>query len=224
MAKKPKMERQPAPRFTAEELDAHTTLLTRGGSRLYGMAHANSDEDFYRVVPDEHYWKAIGKYPSGDPKVKATQTIIDGIDQMLVSDKTFQRFCYEGVPQALETMFTQEPMIDNLGQYRNDYFAGLNLDHMCGRYMRTIKSFAYGNFKKRRHALRLSLNLRQAMETQGRFNPTLTSDQVGFITTVASSDPVEFTATLRDINYFTVEEAWNMDEIIENFALDRDGQ
>lgn len=203
--------------FTPDELNAHTTLLTHGGSVLYGLNHADSDEDFYRVVPDEHYWSAIGKHPSGDPKTKAHQTIVDGIDQMIVSEKTFHRFCYEGIPQALEAMFTQKPVIDRLGAFRNDYFAGMNTEHMCGKYMRTIKSFAYGNFKKRRHALRLSLNLRQAMETRGFFNPTLGVDEAAWISSIAASNPELFIETLNSINYFTVEENWNMEEINSNF-------
>lgn len=209
--------------FTPEEIDAHTTLLARGGSILYGLNHAGSDEDFYRVVPDEFYWKVIGKFPSGKPNILANQTIVDGIDQMVVSEKTFQKFCFEGVIQALETMFAREPLIDRLGAYRNDYFAGMNLDHMCGKYMRTIKAFAYGDFKKRRHALRLSLNLREAMENGGRFNPTLNANDIAYVTELAKSTPEEFTAALREINYFTIEENWNMEEIREQFTLNRDG-
>lgn len=218
MSKKTKTPRKAAPKFTPEELDANTLLLVRGGSRLYGLAHENSDEDFYRVVPDEHFWKAMGKWPSGNPRIKATQTIIGTEDQMLVSEKSFHIFCFEGAPQALESMFANDALIDRIGPFRNAYFAGLNLDHMCGRYLRTIKSFAYGNFKKRRHSLRMSINLREAMETGGRFNPTLTEDQAAYATATASSSAEEFITALSDINYFTIDEDWNMEEIRANFA------
>lgn len=216
--KSKKQGHAPAPRFTPGELNEHTLLLTRGGSHLYGLNHAGSDEDFYRVMPDEHYWKAIGKRPTGNPKVLANQTIIDGIDQMIVSEKTFHIFCFEGAPQALEAMFSQQPILDKIPAFRNDYFGGLNLDHMCGRYMRTIKTFAYGDFKKRRHALRLSLNLREAQDLQGRFNPTLSAENIEYITRLAGSTPKEFIAALTEINYFTIEEDWNWAEIEENFA------
>lgn len=216
--KEKKKPREKAPSFTPKELDAHTTLLVRGGSMLYGLNHAGSDEDYYRVVPDEHYWQALGRWPSGDPKIKARQSIVGDRDEMLVSEKTFHIFCYEGAPQALESMFARNALIDHIEEFRHSYYAGLNLDHMCGRYMRTIKRFAYGDYKKRRHSLRMSLNLREAMESEGRFNPTLTTDQVAYVSEVASSTPERFTGQLREINYFTVEEDWNMDEIRENFA------
>ncbi len=212
-----KTKQEKAPKFTNEELDAHSVLLCRGGSHLYGLNHADSDEDFYRVVPDEHFWKAVGNFPSGNQKVLARQTIIDGIDQMLVSEKTFHRFCYEGAPQALETMFAQEPIIDKLEAFRHSYFGGLNMEHMCGRYTRTIKAFAYGNFKKRRHALRMSFNLSEAMATGGRFNPRLTQDQIDFATQKAQSNPREFIEAITSTNYFTIDDNWNWEEIEKQF-------
>lgn len=213
-----KTKQEKAPKFTAEELDAHSVLLCRGGSHLYGLNHAGSDEDFYRVVPDEHFWKAVGNFPSGNAKILARQTIIDGIDQMLVSEKTFHRFCYEGSPQALETMFAHEPIIDKLEAFRHSYFGGLNLEHMCGKYTRTIKAFSYGDFKKRRHALRMSFNLAEAMSTGGRFNPRLTPEQIAFATQKAQSNPQEFIEAITDINYFTIDEDWNWAELEKVFA------
>lgn len=207
-----------APKLSPEELEENTVLLTHGGSIMYGLNHADSDEDFYRVVPDELYWLAIGSYPRGNPHNLALHTIIDGVDQTLVSEKTFHKFCFEGIPQALEAMFAPLTLIDKIESFRNDYFAGLNLDHMCGKYTRTIKSFAYGNTKKRQHALRLSFNLAEAMETGGRFNPKLSEEQVAFVRAKARSTPDEFIHAIQEINYFTIDDDWNWDELNQNFS------
>lgn len=136
------------------------------GSRLYGLNHAGSDEDFYTVVSKVKTKKA--KY--------AKQSIVDGIDSMTMDIGTWLRYCEMGVPQALEAMFSQMAIVDHIGPLRAQYHVGTGVYE---RYLRTIKSFALNDedsFKKKRHAVRLSFNLRDIRET-GRFNPTLTPMQ-----------------------------------------------
>jgi mono/diheme cytochrome c family protein len=49
-------------------------------------------------------------------------------------------------------------------------------------YYRTIRNFWEGDLKRRRHAVRLLLNLREAMGGgERRFNPTLTPEQIEYI-------------------------------------------
>jgi len=145
------------------------------GSRLYGLSHANSDEDFYTVVSKVKTAKA--KY--------ARQSIVDNVDSMVVDFGTWLRQCEMGVPQALEAMFSQMPLVDNIESFRLGYRCGTGV---WERYLRTIKSFALNEdadeklrFKKKRHALRLAFNLNE-LSRYGRFNPTLDDGIAGICT------------------------------------------
>jgi len=137
------------------------------GSRLYGLNHAGSDEDFYTVVSKVKTKRA--KY--------ARQSIVDGVDSMTMDIGTWLRYCEMGVPQALEAMFSSMPIVDHIGPLRAQYRVGTGVYE---RYLRTMKSFALNDeadeqkaYKKRRHAIRLAYNFREMREV-GRFNPTLT--------------------------------------------------
>lgn len=141
------------------------------GSRLYGLAHKDSDHDFYTVVSKVKRVKA--KY--------AKQTIHDGVDSMVVDFGTWLMQVENGVPQACEAMFSQMPLVDNLPGFRQGYRLGTEV---YARYLRTIKSFALNEeedydfaFKKRRHALRLACNLND-IGRYGRFNPTLDENDI----------------------------------------------
>lgn len=151
---------------------------TPHGSRLYGLHHENSDYDFYTVVDKVKTVKA--KY--------AKQTIVDGVDSMVVDFGTWLGQCQAGVPQALEAMFSEQPLEDKIAAFRQGYVAGTRT---WERYLRTIKSFALdedNEFKKKRHALRLACNF-QDMRRWGRFNPTLIEDDIEAINDSAKSDP-----------------------------------
>jgi len=207
-----------APKASREEMAEHTILLTPIGSHLYGLAHASSDEDFYRVVPDDFYWKAIGQFPTGKPKMLITQHINNGIDELTVSFKTFSILAMKGAPQTLEAMFSQQASIDRLEAFRKDYFAGMGPDSMIERYRQTIHTFIYGNFKSRRHALRLSLNLNESMANGGRFDPTLTPEQVKYISDLAASSPEEYINGLVALNHYEISDSFDMEELAGYFA------
>jgi len=139
---------------------------TPHGSHLYGLAHENSDEDFYTVVVRDKRGKRY-KY--------AKQSIVDGVDSLTVDVGTWLRLCDKGVPQALEAMFSPVPLVDEVGALRNSY--RVNFDHMRDTYQRTMQNFVVsGDDKRRRHALRLYLNLKVASR-RGRFNPVLSDRQ-----------------------------------------------
>lgn len=133
-------------------------LETVHGSTLYGLNHAESDYDLYRV------WSGKGKM---------RQTIGDED----ITNKSFDQFLREisvGVPQSLEALWSPLKTVDRL-----DY---LNIhpgySETLSRYQRTMKSFWLGgDFKRRRHALRLQLNVREYMQF-GSFSPRLTDQQV----------------------------------------------
>lgn len=136
------------------------------GSHLYGLNHAESDEDYYTVV----------RRPRGRRYKWAKQTIVDGVDSMRVDLPTWLRLCEKGVPQALEAMFSPMAEIDNLPFLRHAYVPG---GEVRRTYHRTIEKFIMSgedDFKRRRHAVRLAFNLHDIMH-HGQFNPVLTPYQ-----------------------------------------------
>jgi len=155
------------------------------GSKLYGMDHAGSDEDYYIVTPTRKTSR----------QVNAKQKIVDGIDTMAVDFASFVRMAQKGSPQALETMFSRKSKSDFFEDYRTNYYA--SDPEVIHTYMRTIKNFSYSDtFKLRRHALRLSLNLTELLHT-GRFNPTLSPEDVLKISRAAESQGKDYFSSLK---------------------------
>lgn len=148
---------------------------TVAGSRLYGLAHENSDFDYYTVVE-----KVKTKRAS-----YSTHSIVDDQDSVVVDFGTWVDQCTKGVPQALEAMFSDMATVDRIKEFRNGFYVGS--DQVFDRYLRTIKSFAFSEkdaYKRKRHALRLALNFKD-MRRYGRFNPTLNKVQVPIINSLA---------------------------------------
>lgn len=160
-----------------------TLFKTVHGSRLYGLSHAGSDEDFYTVVTKVQTDTRYGK----QPRARYAKQKIDGNqDSMVVDFGTWVEQCRSGVPQALEAMFSKMPVGDDrIADFRSGYRVGTEVYE---RYLRTIKSFALAEdetIKKRRHALRLALNMREMAKT-GRFNPTLSREDAEYCTLYAT--------------------------------------
>jgi hypothetical protein len=144
-----------------------TIFTTPHGSRLYGFAREDSDYDRYTVTDSL--------------RLKARQTVVrtNGgreIDHVRIGFNGFLIKALGGSHQSVEALFS--PLKD-----WNEEFEYLKpfIDNMvvCGapvyaKYERTIKSFCFGDFKRRRHAVRLSLNL-AALREVGRFNPIMDS-------------------------------------------------
>lgn len=137
---------------------------TQHGSHLYGLNHADSDEDFYTVVD----------VPRGRRYKYSKQRITDEEDSVTVNLPTWLRLCDKGVPQALEAMFAPNPLVDNLPFLRSAYRAG---GEVRRTYARTITNFVMSDeFKRKRHAVRLGFNLRD-IGRYGRFNPQMNDYQ-----------------------------------------------
>jgi hypothetical protein len=151
------------------------------GSRLYGTADPISDFDYYTVIPNRDRRRT--RY--------AKQTIQGNLDQTVIDFSTWRVYCDKGVPQALEAMFSPVPEVDLLADFRRAY--RIDTAAVVGRYRRTIKSFSLRETTKlRRHALRLAVNLREAVET-GRFNPVLSHH---------NAEEIYRVARLPDDDYF----------------------
>lgn len=134
------------------------------GSHLYGLAHEKSDRDVYYVYD--------GKGTSN----KLRQTMKGDDDSVRGTLDAFLNRAIAGSHQSVEALFSNKkiwyndmyrPYLDNLVITGGAVFA---------KYERTIKKFCYGDFKRRRHACRLRLNL-QDLREYGRFNPELTETQ-----------------------------------------------
>lgn len=161
--------------------DEGIVLKTVHGSHLYGLNHADSDMDIYIV----HTLPAPLNEGGDIRKTNVTQTIVDGIDATVMDLKTFHIQASAGVPQALEAMFSQNAEVDLLKSWRKGFH--VSIPSMALRYKHAIEKFAQFDFKRKRHALRYALNLREAMENAGRFNPRLSDKQRNFINDSAMS-------------------------------------
>lgn len=158
---------------------AKVLLDTVHGSRLYGLAHATSDDDRYIVLSDR---------PDGARgKLRwSRQYLTPGAADVFVTDaRTFLDMCASGVPQSLEAMFSPAPTIDALPSFRIGYRAAG--PEVLSTYARTVRSFLHSDgSKRRRHAIRLALNLTSLLET-GRFDPVVPRALVGRFTDAAES-------------------------------------
>lgn len=167
-------------------MDKTVLFKTVHGSRLYGLNHADSDEDFYTVVDKVKTKRARW----------AKQTIVGDEDTMMIDFGTWLLQCIDGVPQALEAMFSQMPLVDELGHFREGFRVSTGAQE---RYLRTITSFTMTQDPKRkRHGLRLALNMYD-YQRAGRFNPTLTPNEVDWATENAKKDCDSVYATAMSI-------------------------
>lgn len=146
-------------------------FTTIHGSHLYGFAHEGSDVDRFTVTDST--------------RKRARQTIGDE-DHVRVGINTFLIRALGGSHQSVEALFSpykewnedfayMKPFLDNMVVCGSEVYA---------KYERTIKKFCYGDFKRRRHACRLFLNLRELRQS-GRFNPRLDEDQIQYVNSMA---------------------------------------
>jgi hypothetical protein len=83
-----------------------------------------------------------------------------------------------GSHQSVEALFSTRKVWTPAGRGLLPLIEGVRVTggEVAHKYERTIKKFAHGPYKKRRHAARLALNLRGLRE-HGRFNPELTEEE-----------------------------------------------
>jgi hypothetical protein len=130
------------------------------GSHLYGLENDDSDKDRF-VVTD-----------STAPR--ARQSVGPEYDTTIVGFNTFLIRALGGSHQSVEALFSPYKIWGNGFEYMEPF---LSSAVVCGpavyeKYERTIHKFCLGDFKRRRHAVRLSLNL-AGLRYDGRFNPVL---------------------------------------------------
>lgn len=136
-------------------------LRTVHGSRLYGTAHEHSDYDWYTVT-------LAGR--------KARQSIQGDQDNVVLNYVEFRKQVFRGVPQACEALWSP------YAEIHPDYLPYLRSIRLWGgeaadRHERTVRNFCYGDFKRRRHAVRMAWNLAN-LRQQGWYYPQMSQEQV----------------------------------------------
>lgn len=163
--------------------EKRTLVRVIHGSHLYGLNTLNSDLDYYLVY--EFPWKNYR------PKKQIDQKINDNEDITTASFDRFCNLCVKGVPQSLETLFSDsskwlqyhESWYDKSTQIKHELQS--HMSAILETYKRTSWNFfEKDNFKKNRHALRLCLNANDLKE-KGVFNPTLDPNAREEITRIA---------------------------------------
>lgn len=148
-------------------------FTTTHGSRLYGLSHTTSDRDRFTVILD--------------PNTKTVHKVDAWEDHVYMGWKRFLLNALSGSHQSVEALFSRrkswtpeglkfKPMLDAIRIEGPDVFL---------KYERTIRKFSFGDYKRRRHAVRLALNL-QGLRDKGRFDPELTENQRKFVTQMAT--------------------------------------
>jgi hypothetical protein len=147
---------------------------TKHGSHLYGMATPLSDHDTFVVTDSSH---------------RASQKVTGDVDRTTIGWDTFLLYALTGSHQSVEALFSREKVWHTQPELAT-YLDGLRVGgrFVFEKYARTIEKFAHADdFKRRRHAVRLWLNL-QELRDHGRFDPRLTPAQVAWASELATAD------------------------------------
>jgi predicted nucleotidyltransferase len=169
------------------------------GSHLYGLHTATSDLDYYVVY--EFPWKIYR------PKKQIDQKIDEETDTTTASLERFTDLCIKGVPQSLETLFSDSSQwleYDNSWYYKSEEIKLLIRDEIPSileTYKRTaLNFFEKDDFKKNRHALRLCLNAKDLRKTAS-FNPTLDPNVCEEMTRIAALPRRQREDIFKDVFY-----------------------
>lgn len=142
-------------------------FTTVHGSRLYGFSHHGSDYDTFTVTTSR--------------AVKSKQTIVGHEDQFKVGLARFLDLATSGSHQSVEALFSPYK-VWGTGPAAEQYkpmIVSIRVGGVAEKFERTIRKFSYGDFKRRRHACRLSLAL-DSLRVYGRMNPALNEFQIGW--------------------------------------------
>lgn len=157
-------------------------FTTIHGSHLYGLAHANSDRDTFTVVTDDH---DFGDQP--------TRQQVTGFGDQRTDDLTFRltefiKRAHNGSHQPLEALFSPLKEWNPEQIHWAPWLASIRITSPDAfhAYERTIRKFAFGDFKRRRHAVRLSGNL-IALRGLGWFSPVMEWQDAEWATELANT-------------------------------------
>lgn len=163
---------------------AGEVFRTVHGSHLYGLAHEGSDRDTFIVTFED--------------RGRARQTMVGDDDTVRVGWRTFLERATSGSHQSAEALFSTRKEWTPAGAALLPLIEGVRVTggEVALKYERTIRKFAYGDFKKRRHAARLWVNL-IGLRNEGWFNPTLDPGSIELVNWLAGLTGDELLAKLR---------------------------
>lgn len=152
-----------------------TIFTTPIGSRLHGLSTPDSDYDRWVIVDSVNRKKSM----------KMVHNTVN--DEFVVSVSGFLEYAANGHHAALDAMFSPLATSSWLDAYRASYRVGLAVMHY--KYHALIQNdLIYSdNPKHRRHALRMAINCRDAIEQDGRYNPVLSAERAALITDASQS-------------------------------------
>lgn len=150
-------------------------FTTVHGSRLYGFHHDASDFDLFTVTDDSAR--------------RVRQHVTGRIDVANVGLNHFLSLAHSGSHQSVEALFSPVKEWTAEGE---KYRPMIEATRITGgavfeKYERTIRKFCYGDFKRRRHAVRLSINLCE-LRDYGRIWPRLIAADVRAATRFAEKE------------------------------------
>ena len=124
-------------------------FTTVHGSRLYGFEHEGSDYDTFTVTD------------STSPRAK--QRIVGDHNHFEIGIHRFLDLAMSGSHQSVEAMFSPEKKwaVTEAARKWRPLIEGARVggSEVFDKYERTIRKFCYGDFKRRRHAVRLRYDL-----------------------------------------------------------------
>lgn len=156
------------------------------GSHLYGLAHAGSDWDTYRVF--EGSGTELRQNTNGE-----TDIVRGDLEAFLTR-------ALSGSHQSCEALFSPVKVYaEGMDAKWGPFLRGLRVggSEVYAKYERTIKKFCYGDYKRRRHAIRLRYNLGD-LRQYGRFNPRLAPEQITWANKYAHLEGDELRGLLLD--------------------------
>lgn len=147
-------------------------FTTIHGSNLYGFSHVGSDRDIFVVTTDTAR--------------KSKHKTIGDLDVVEIGLDSFLEKAYSGSHQSVEALYSQEKVWYN-SRYR-DLLEGITVTgpEVHAKYRRTIRKFCFGDFKRRRHACRLFINLQELIK-YGKIEPRLSEAHVKMCNDYAQS-------------------------------------
>ena len=132
-------------------MEDNVVFTTIHGSRLYGFSHAGSDYDRFTVFSDDR---------------RARHSVSGELDHVRMGISRFLELAEGGSHQSVEALFSPVKEWGSSAWMFRSMLEGMVItgSEVFAKYERTIKAFAHGDFKRRRHAVRLWLNLKELRE------------------------------------------------------------
>ena len=142
------------------------------GSRLYGLSHSGSDNDRYIVTTGDY---------------RPRHDVTGESDTVMVGFPRFLRYAQMGSHQSVEALFSPLKGWHSRRDQIEPHLLQMRIGGpvVAAKYERTIHAFCHGDFKRRRHAARLSFNLAD-LRRYGRFSPIMLQDDIQLATELAT--------------------------------------